>query len=114
MESLKFSWLEWLPWRSWRLVGTVEAADEVPMTLPPKGAVLVGTSTYPKWLAFDCPCRQNHRIMVTLDVHHKPHWDLLPGKRLTLSPSVDAWRGGKRCHYVIRNGRTLWVRHEER
>lgn len=114
MEGLRFSWLEWLPWRAWRLVAVVEAADEIPDKLPPKGAVLVGSVRHPKWLAFDCPCRENHRIMVTLERLHKPHWKLMPGERLTLSPSVDAFRNGRRCHYVIRNGRTLWVRDEER
>lgn len=109
MESLKFPWTEWLPWRRWRLVGTVDAADEVPLNLPPKGAVLVGSTSHPKWLAFDCPCNEGHRIMLTLERQHKPHWRLAANARLTLVPSVDALQKHKRCHYIIRDGKTHWV-----
>jgi hypothetical protein len=113
MDGLKFSWREWLPWRPWRIAATVDAADDVPHRLPPKCAVLVGSRTTPKWLAFDCPCRSGHRIMISLDGQHSPHWRVTADTRLTLHPSVDAWRARVRCHYIIRDGRTHWVRHEE-
>ena len=110
MDTLKFSWMEWLPWRSWRIVGVVDAADEVPDRLPPKTAVFVGTPEHPKWLAFDCPCGKDHRIVVSLDPRTRPHWKLTSSSKLSLWPSVDAWRGARRCHYVVKDGRILWVK----
>lgn len=73
---MKFSWKEWLPWRKWRIGAVVDAADEVPERLPPKVAVLVGSTAHPKWLAFDCPCGEVHRIVVSLDLRHR---QLCPG-----------------------------------
>lgn len=106
---MKFSWTQWLPFRSWRLLATVEAADEVPERLPARGMILVGSADYPKWLAFNCPCKQNHRILVPLDRAKKPHWRVEGVTKVSLFPSVDAFRGKVRCHYIIRNGRTQWV-----
>ncbi len=103
-------WWQFIPWLPWRVVATVEAADEVPEHLPRRGAVLVGSPTYQKWVVFDCPCRGGHRIMVTLDRSHWPHWRLTEKPLLSLWPSVDAMYGGQRCHYIIRNGATHWVR----
>jgi hypothetical protein len=107
--SVKLSWTQWWPFRPWRLVATVDAADEVPDKLPPRGMVLVGSKTYPKWLAFDCPCKQNHRILIPLDKAKKPHWRVSGTSRVSLTPSVDAFRGRVRCHYVINEGGTKWV-----
>lgn len=47
--------------------------------------------------------------MVPLDRRIRPHWRIIEGSRLSLWPSVDAVTERGRCHYVIRNGRTLWV-----
>ncbi len=110
---IKFSWWHSLPWLPWRVVAFVEAADEIPERLPRKGAVLVGSDAYPKWLAFDCPCRQGHRIMVSLDKRTKPHWQITGSERLTLSPSVDAMTDRRRCHYIMRNGKIIWVHDRE-
>jgi hypothetical protein len=107
---MKFSWFEWLPFQPWRLVATVPAADEVPAVIPPKGIVLVGSIKYPKWLAFDCPCGEAHRILISLDKANNPHWRIAPAKKFTLLPSIDAWRGKKRCHFFIRDGKTQWAR----
>ena len=109
MDALKFSWMEWLPWRPWRISGAVDAADEVPDRLPPRAAVFVGTSKHPKWLMFDCPCEDNHRIAISLDPDTLPHWRVTSAPKLSLWPSVDAWRGHNRCHYVLRKGRVIWV-----
>ena len=106
---MKFSWLEWIPFQPWRVAAIVEAADEVPDKLPLRCAVLVGTPEHPKWIAFDCPCKRNHRIMVSLDSHQKPHWTLKNAQRLTLTPSVDAWLGRERCHYFVRDGKIIWT-----
>jgi hypothetical protein len=103
-------WWQWIPGRSWRIVATIEAADEIPTRLPRNGAVLVGSPEHRKWLAFDCPCRTGHRIMVTLDSAHSPHWTVVAdARRLSVSPSVDYKTPGRRCHYFIRQGKITWV-----
>jgi len=108
---MKFSWTEWLPFRAWRLVGITPDADEIPEHLPPNGVVLVGSTERPKWVAFDCPCRTGHRIMLNADNARRPFWQLgLHGRRVTLLPSVDYLGAPKRCHYVMRNGRVDWVK----
>lgn len=101
-------WWHWLPRFRFFIAGNVEQADEVPKTLPSKAAILVGTIQQPKWLAFDCPCRTGHRILISLDRAHKPHWRVLGEKPLTVAPSVDYRTSQKRCHYFIRGGRVLW------
>jgi hypothetical protein len=101
---------EWIPGRAWRIVATVEAADEIPERLPRRGAVIVGSLLRPKWLAFDCPCKTGHRIMVTLDPAHRPHWIIQKGKKLSISPSVDYRTAEKRCHYYLADGKITWVK----
>jgi len=100
---------EWIPGRSWRIVATVEAADEIPDRLPSHGAVIVGSLQQPKWLAFDCPCKSGHRIMVTLDPTHRPHWVVRKTKQLSISPSVDYRTAERRCHYYVADGKISWV-----
>jgi hypothetical protein len=109
MGRVKIRWREWLPFRPWRVIAQVEAADEIPERLPLKGAVIVGTPRQPKWLAFDCACFQGHRIMVSLEPSHEPHWEVTSQARLTLFPSVDFRSPGQRCHYIIRDGKVSWV-----
>ena len=109
----RLPWWEWIPGRSWRIVATVEAADEIPVRLPPSGAALVGSSRHPKWLAFDCPCKTGHRILLTLDPVHYPHWTILDDKKLSVSPSVDYRAPGRRCHYLVRRGKIVWVNEKE-
>lgn len=100
--------LDWLPWRRWEVVAFVDAADEIPDVLPRYGAVVVGDRKLAKWVAFDCPCRRGHRIMLPLDPRQRTHWKLGVARRLTVSPSVDAHDGGHRCHYFMRDGRARW------
>lgn len=102
-------WWAWFPWRRWSLIQEVEAADEIPEHIPEKGVVVVGTIAAPKWLAFDCPCKEPHRVMLNADARRRPHWVIKESQRLTLSPSVDERRTNKRCHYWIRRGRIRWV-----
>lgn len=102
-------WLEWAPWQRWRTIGAVDSADDVPELLPGKHAMLVGTEAQPKWLAFDCPCRSGHRILLNLDQRRLPCWTLLNSKKLTLRPSVDYSDSRRRCHYVVANGRIYWA-----
>jgi hypothetical protein len=101
---------EWIPGRSWRIVVAVEAADEIPERLPSRGAVIVGSLQQPKWLAFDCPCKSGHRIMVTLDPTHRPHWEIRKTKKLSISPSIDYRTAERRCHYYVTDGKISWVR----
>lgn len=98
-----------IPCRVWRIVATVDAADQIPDRLPAKGVVVVGTLNKPKWIAFDCPCKTGHRIMVTLDPSHWPHWVIRRTKKLSLSPSIDFCEGNKRCHFFLINGKINWI-----
>jgi hypothetical protein len=109
----RLSWWDWIPARHWRIVARVDAADEIPDRLPGKTAVLVGSVEHPKWLAFDCPCKTGHRIMVTLDRAHRPHWTLYESKKLTIWPSIDYISPDRRCHYLIRGGKIQWVKERE-
>lgn len=109
-EVNRIPWWEWwIPFRPWRIVATVEAADEIPARLPRRGAIVVGSAERPKWIAFDCPCQSGHRIMITLDPGHRPHWRIVSRNSLTISPSVDYHDNGRRCHYIVRNGSVDWV-----
>jgi hypothetical protein len=103
------SWWQWLPIFRWRIVGYVDAADEIPAHLPRNAAVIVGSPQRPKWVAFDCPCRTGHRIMVSLDPTHVPHWSLANEHPLTIRPSFDYRTPSRNCHFFIRHGRIEWA-----
>lgn len=111
-SSVKFPWWQWLPLWGWRLVAVVGSADEVPECLPRNGVMLVGDVMYPKWIAFDCPCRLGHRIMVNADRQRKPFWGFTMDRRrrVTITPSVDYFDKVKRCHYIMQGGKILWAR----
>lgn len=95
---------------SFRCVSVVESADDIPSTMERNAAVLVGSSQYPKWIAFDCPCGKGHRIMLNLDRSRYPFWSAHQDRdRLSISPSVDYEDECRRCHYFIRNGKVIWV-----
>jgi hypothetical protein len=98
-----------LPGRKWHVAIRVEAADEIPDTIPALGAVMVGTDADPKWLAFDCPCETGHMIMLNLDRRRSPSWIVVNPRRLTIKPSVDARRSERRCHYLVCQGKVKWV-----
>ena len=106
---MKFSWWQWLPFWRWRILGRVDNADEVPVRLPQRGAVVVGSATHPKWLAFDCACGRQHRILLNADRGRHPAWRLVREDPLTIAPSID-YLGDQRCHYFIRDGKTLWAK----
>ena len=107
-------WWDWIPFvRCWRIVTTVDSADEIPERLPGRGAALVGSEQRPKWLAFDCPCNTGHRIMVSLDRGHSPHWTFLNARKLTLAPSIDYRTPKQRCHYFVKHGKIIWVNDRE-
>lgn len=106
----KIRWWQWLPVWDWRIVTVVDSADEIPQRLPRNGAALVGSLRRPKWIAFDCPCRSGHRIMLSTDKAHSPHWDTTVQGKLTVSPSIDYRHLTRRCHYFVRNGCVSWVK----
>lgn len=109
----KIPWWQWLPVFGWRVVMVVDSADEIPQKLPRNSAVLVGSSTRPKWVVFDCPCRSGHRIMLNTDSARSPRWSTTVTGPLTISPSVDYNHPVRRCHYFVRNGRIEWVHDKE-
>jgi len=109
---MKIRWSQWWPFWAWRAVGTVESADEVPSRLPRHGVVLVGTPGQVKWISFDCPCGAGHRVLLNADPERRPVWKVARSDRgrLSISPSIDQVNAGRRCHYFIRNGKTVWAR----
>lgn len=110
-DDMTLRWWHWIPLQPWRLLGYVESADEVPDRLPRGGMVAVGSSDRVKWVAFDCPCRSGHRILVNADPGRRPQWrvDADQPRRMTLHPSIDYADARRRCHYFIRDGRVLWA-----
>lgn len=110
--SIKIRWWQWLPFQRWRIVGAVESADDIPDRLPHNAAVLVSSAGYDKWIAFDCPCAQRHRIMLNLDASRYPNWRMHQKDHgpLTLSPSVNYYDGVRRCHFFIRGGKVDWAK----
>lgn len=54
--------------------------------------------------------------MINLDPVRRPVWRVADARhwRLTLVPSVDALTQGRRCHYVVRDGKTLWAADSDR
>jgi len=111
--NLLTRFLDFLFPKPWTVVATVEAADEVPDQLPRKGAVVVGSAAWPKWLVFDCACGRGHRIMINLDKSRRPSWKIGvdDARRLSVHPSIDHDpKGGPRCHYFITRGQTVWAK----
>ena len=96
-------------WRRWKADSRVDSVGDVPDVIPPRHAVRVGTSNFDKWLVFDCPCRRGHRVMLNLDVEHRPRWSIGDGYLLDLGPSVDEVSRVGYCHYVVRAGRVQWI-----
>jgi hypothetical protein len=91
----------------------IEAADEMPVAIPARCAVMVGTDADPKWLAFNCPCGTGHQIMLNLDRRRSPSWAITDQRRLTIKPSIDARRPGGWCHYFVLRGKVKWVSNTE-
>lgn len=107
----KIRWWRWLPYprKQWRTVLGVDAADEIPDRIPGRSAVIVGSQDSATWIAFDCPCKRKHRVMLNLDPRRRPTWRLASASPLTLFPSVDDHSAGVRCHYFVREGKINWV-----
>jgi hypothetical protein len=108
---MTIGWWQWLPIHRWRIIGTVQSADEIPEKLPKRAAIVVGTGNFPKWIAFDCPCRSGHRVMLNTDRGRRPAWTLKTSGTggLSIFPSIDFIEGDRRCHFIVRAGRIVWV-----
>jgi hypothetical protein len=88
----------------------VETPAAVPHRLGRRQFVIVGLQERPKWAVFDCPCGRGHRLMLSLQQSHRPHWRLkLGGDGPSLWPSVDSV-AEYRCHFWVRDGRVHWAR----
>lgn len=109
---MKLSWREWLPFRRWRIAATVEHADDIPERLPNRVIVVVGSSTFPKWAAFKCPCGRGHTVMLNLDAGRWPAWSLTRScsGKISFAPSVDYLDAGRRCHFFLRDSKVLWAK----
>jgi hypothetical protein len=95
------------PWR-YILIGSVQAADEVPVILPARTAVVVLAGERQTWLAFDCPKHHHERILLNLSAARRPRWSLETRNPLTIFPSIDADHKEGRCHFWIKRGKVKW------
>ncbi|MGW1341372.1 DUF6527 family protein [Kribbella sp. NPDC002412] len=98
-----------MPWR-YIIVGVVDAADEIPLELAARTAVLVQSANRPTWIAFDCPRHRDQRIMLNLSTRRRPYWTIHDRATLTLRPSIDATHNGSRCHFWLRRGHLRWAK----
>jgi hypothetical protein len=101
----------WAPASRWRVVGFVAEADEAPDIITRRGVILAGgTPDDPKWIIFDCPCGSD-RVMVSAAQGRRPRWRCHTRfwGGASISPSIDTYHRGKKCHYFIRNGRVGWA-----
>lgn len=110
-EMSKIKWWQWLPlpWKKWGIILKVASADMIPDKIPAKTAVLVVDNLVTTWIAFNCPCRRGHRVMLNIDRRRRPAWSVDQAKPLTLSPSVYDHTIDNLCHYFIKQGHVQWV-----
>lgn len=104
-------WRQWLPIRrqTWRVVDRTGSGADIPFVIPARGAILVNSLGVDRFLAFDCPCADRHRIILSLDEGRHPRWEVRHADPLTIWPSVDDRTDGRRCHFVLRRGKVRWV-----
>lgn len=83
---------------------------------PRRGIAVVDGGRGPSWIAFDCPCRRRHRLLISLSEHIRPCWRLTGRRRPSLHPSIDVVEDGVRCHFWLTDGTIKWagVSHERR
>jgi hypothetical protein len=105
---MRIRWRHWLPRRSWRVVGLVAEADFVPRRVPKRGLVIVGSRSDPQWLVFRCPCGAD-RVMLNMNPARRPTWRAKTFEPPSIRPSVDTVHRGRRCHYLLTDGRIDWV-----
>lgn len=83
---------------------------DIPEDLDRHTLALAGPSDRPKWAALECPCGHRHRLLVSLQHGHRPHWRLVIGDQGPgLYPSIDSI-AERRCHFWLRDGRVDWAK----
>lgn len=82
--------------------------NELPTTLNPKRVYQLGNPG--KWAVLTCPCGRGHLIELNLAHPDRARWTITSnGDGLpSLAPSID-FKGTRRCHFWLRNGRIRWV-----
>lgn len=82
---------------------------DIPEDLDRHTLALAGPNEAPKWAALACPCGHAHRLVVSLQASHRPHWRLASGgDGPSLYPSIDS-AAERRCHFWLRDGRAHWA-----
>jgi hypothetical protein len=94
--------------RHFRRVVALSDAGELPAALD-RGTIYQLGRERPKWAVFDCPCRDGHRITLSLQRSHERRWQLSAGHGgPSIFPSVEL-TAPPFCHYLVRDGRISWV-----
>ncbi len=86
----------------------VSDRGDLPMILNPRRLYQVGDPG--KWAVLECPCGRGHVVELNLAHPGRDIWrlDKDGGGRPSLCPSVD-FRGSRRCHYWLQDGRVEWT-----
>ncbi|MFT3864591.1 MAG: DUF6527 family protein [Solirubrobacterales bacterium] len=83
---------------------------DVPTEIPRHELAVVGDPARPKWLVFECPCGEGHRLQVNLDAAGAASWRLDDHDGgVSIHPSIDYCGSERRCHFWLRCGRVHWV-----
>lgn len=104
-------------WRRLRLtrpryakVRWLDTVGDIPTRMNARSVYVVSQSDSPKWAAFECPCGRGHRITLTTQRSHEPHWTLtFNADGASLRPSIDRIDGRVRCHFFLKAGRVTWA-----
>lgn len=85
---------------------------ELPANLPRHELAIIGDRIDPKWLVFECPCGEGHRLQLNLAASQAVRWRLEKdgGGGPSVSPSIDYRGPDRRCHFWLRRGRVDWVK----
>jgi hypothetical protein len=85
----------------------VQSRTDLPERLDPRRLYRLGHPG--KWVVFECPCGRGHALELNLAHPGRARWRLITAAGgPSLSPSVD-FKGGRRCHFWLREGRVHWV-----
>ena len=87
-------------------VVVVAGRSDLPTSLHPRRVYQLGQRG--KWAVLDCPCGRGHLLELNMAQPGRPQWTLRENGAPSLFPSVD-FRGERRCHFWLRDGRVAWV-----
>ncbi len=69
---------------------------------------VVGSKKKAKWVVFDCPCSNGHKLTVNLMKSNYPRWKLkFSRKRISLSPSIIVTDHSCRSHFWLESNRAF-------